>query len=200
MPEKYFLTLPLIIIIHILSGISLAGVTLGTGNIALKLSPRGQATSYLAASGILNSLAAGVASLIGGIIGFFFATRELSLFFQWADPSSQLSLYALNLRGLDFLFIIAFIIGLYSIHRLASITEEGEVTERIVVNELNAEVMQQMKSLSTVGGLRQLTSLPLYLARDKLRRLPQPRKRKKRDRGETPDDRHGPDDKGHGLC
>jgi len=69
-----------------------------------------------------------------------------------------------------------------------------------VVNELTAEVAQQMKSLSTIGGLRQLTSLPLYIARDKLRKLPQPRKRKKRDRGETPDDRRGLDDKGHGLC
>ena len=199
MPDKYFLTLPLVIIIHILSGISLAGVTLGAGNIALKLSPRRQATSYLAASGILNSLAAGVASLIGGIIGFFFATKELSLFFQWADQSSQLSLYAINLRGLDFLFIIAFIIGLYSVYRLASISEEGEVTERIVVSELTAEVAQQMKSLSTVGGLRQFTSFPLYIARDSLRRLPQPRKRRKRDRGKTLEDQRGTDDKDHGL-
>ncbi|HUU62516.1 MAG TPA: MFS transporter [Dehalococcoidia bacterium] len=187
MPEKYFLTLPLVIIIHIFSGISLAGVTLGTGNIALKLSPRGQATSYLAASGILNSLAAGVASLIGGIIGFFFATKELSLLFQWFEPARQIAIHTIDLRGLDFLFVIAFIIGLYSLHRLASIKEEGEVTERIVINELTAEVMQQMKSLSTVGGLRQFTSFPLYIARDSLRRLPQPRKRKKRDRGETPD-------------
>lgn len=165
MPEKYFLTLPLVFAIHIFSGISLAGVTLGGGNIALKLSPQGQATSYLAANGLLNSIAAGAACLIGGSIGFFFATKELSL-------------YAIHLRGLDFLFVIAFLIGLYSIHRLASVTEEGEVTERIVIRELTAEVAQQMKSLSTVGGLRQLTSFPLYIARHSLRRLPQPRKGK----------------------
>ena len=42
-------------------------------------------------------------------------------------------------------------------------SEEGEVTERIVVSELTAKVAQQMKSLSTVGGLRQFTSFPCIL-------------------------------------
>ncbi len=39
MPEKHEFTIPLLIIIHILMGISTAGVTLGTNNIALKLAP-----------------------------------------------------------------------------------------------------------------------------------------------------------------
>ena len=171
MPGKYFLTLPLVIIIHIFTGISLAGVTLGTGNIALKLSPRGQATSYLAASGMLNSLAAGIASLIGGSIAVFFATKELSLFLHWSETNTQIGIQAISFEGLDFLFIIAFVIGLYSMHRLYLVSEEGEVTERIVITELTAEMMQQMKSVSTVGGLRQLTSFPLYIARDSLRKL-----------------------------
>jgi len=187
MPEKHFLTLPIVIAIHIFSGISLAGVTLGASNIALKLSPKGQATSYLAANGVITSLAAGVAALIGGSIALFFATRELSLLFQWAEPAREISMYAINLKGLDFLFIIAFLIGLYSLYRLARVKEEGEVTERIVAYELAAEVAQQMKNLSTVGGLRQLTSFPLYIARHSLRSLPPPRRRKKRRRAETPD-------------
>ena len=72
-------------------------------------------------------------------------------------------------------------------------SEEGGVTERIVVSELTAEVAQQMKSLSTVGGLRQFTSFPLYIARDSLRRLPQTRKQRRRDRGLTLEDQRGPD-------
>jgi len=181
MPERYFMTIPLVVIIHILSGIALSGVTLSTGNIALKLSPKGQATAYLATSGILNSLASGTASLIGGTIGFFFATKELALLFQWSEPAREVGIYAINLRGLDFLFIIAFIIGLYSIHRLSMVTEEGEVSDRVIVTELTAEVAQQMKSISTVGGLRQLTSFPLYMARDSLRKFPRSRKKKRND-------------------
>jgi len=160
MPDKYFLTLPLVVAIHILSGISLAGVTLGTSNIALKLSPSGYATSYIATSGILNSLSAGVASLVGGAIGYLFVSRELVI--SWVP--------ALSLEGLDFLFVIAAVIGLYSVYRLHLVKEKGEVKERIIITELTSEVMQQMRSLSTIGGLRQLTSLPLYIARDNLRK------------------------------
>jgi len=181
MPERYFMTIPLVVIIHILSGVALSGVTLSAGNIALKLSPKGQATAYLATSGMLNSLAAGTASIIGGTIGFFFATKELALLFQWFEPTTEVAMYALNFRGLDFLFVISFIIGLYSMHRLALVTEEGEVTDRVIVSQITAEVMQQMKSISTVSGLRQLTSFPLYIARDSLRRFPRLRRNGRND-------------------
>jgi MFS family permease len=45
MPEKYVLTFPLLVAIHIFMGISTAGVTLASGNIGLKLAPKGQATA-----------------------------------------------------------------------------------------------------------------------------------------------------------
>jgi hypothetical protein len=112
-----------------------------------------------------------VASLVGGSIAVFFATKELSLFLHWSETNTQTGIQAISFEGLDFLFIIAFVIGLYSMHRLYLVSEEGEVTERVVITELTAEVMQQMKSVSTVGGLRQLTSFPLYIARDSLRKL-----------------------------
>jgi MFS family permease len=179
MPDRYFLTIPLVIAIHILSGISMAGVTLGTSNIALKLSPSGYATSYIATSGILNSLSAGIASLVGGAIGYLFASKELILSFEWSEPGRQMGVSALSLEGLDFLFIIAAVIGLYSVYRLHLVKEKGEVKERIIITELTAEVMQQMRSLSTIGGLRQLTSLPLYIARDTLRKRYQQRSNRK---------------------
>lgn len=56
MPEKHMFTFPLLIIIHIFMGISMAGVTLASGNIGLKLAPKGGATAYLAANSLVNSL------------------------------------------------------------------------------------------------------------------------------------------------
>jgi len=78
MPEKYVLTIPLLVAIHIFTGISMAGVTLASGNIGLKLAPKGQATAYLAANSLVNSLAAGSAPVLGGKFADFFAERELS--------------------------------------------------------------------------------------------------------------------------
>jgi MFS family permease len=86
MPEKYFLTIPLLIIIHVVIGLSSAGVSLASGNISMKLAPEGQATSYLAANTIVNSIAAGIAPILGGKFADFFANRQLDWVLNYKSP------------------------------------------------------------------------------------------------------------------
>jgi hypothetical protein len=71
----------------------------------------------------------------------------------------------LSLQQWDFFFAFAFIIGLYSLHRLAMVKEIGEVEERIVVNELVEEVRDQVRILSSVEGLRQMVSFPFSIVK-----------------------------------
>ncbi|MBN2455347.1 MAG: MFS transporter [Sedimentisphaerales bacterium] len=166
MPERYMLTIPLLIIIHIIMGLSSAGVSLASGNISLKLAPKGQATVYLAANTVVNSIAAGIAPILGGKFADFFSGRELVWTLKYTSPTGQFSLPTLNLQQWDFFFFLAFLIGLYSLHRLAMVKEAGEVEERIVVNELFTEVRAQVRTLSSVEGLRQMVSFPLSLVKD----------------------------------
>ncbi|MDT8301667.1 MAG: MFS transporter, partial [Sedimentisphaerales bacterium] len=166
MPEKYFLTIPLLIIIHIVMGLSSAGVSLASGNISMKLAPEGQATSYLAANTIANSIAAGIAPILGGKFADFFANRQLDWVLNYKSPAGEFSLPTLNLQQWDFFFVIAFIIGLYSIHRLSLIKEVGEVERKVVFNELMTEVRSQVRTLSSVEGLRQMVSFPFTVVRD----------------------------------
>lgn len=166
LPEKHMLTIPLLILIHIFTGIATAGVSLAAGNIGIKLAPKGQGTSYLAAITLINSLAAGIAPILGGQFVDFFANRELSLDLTWRSPSSELVMHTLNFRQWDFLFFFAFLIGLYSIHRLILVKEVGEVKEKIVLNELMLEMRRGMRNLSTVGGLRQMLLIPLSLIKN----------------------------------
>ncbi len=165
MPEKYILTIPLLVTIHILMGISTAGVNLASANIGLKLAPKGEATAYLAARNIITSIAAGIAPILGGRLADFFAERQLSWTLKWVDPERELVFYTLNLQQWDFFFFFAFLIGWYSIHRLAMVKEIGEVKEKIVLHELIAEVRRGTRSLSTVGGLRYLTQFPFSIVR-----------------------------------
>ena len=51
---------------------------------------------------------------------------------------------------------MAFIIGLFSLHRLSHVKEEGEVKESIALQEFFAEVRRNVRNFSTVGGLRQI--------------------------------------------
>jgi len=160
MPGRYTLSVPLLIAIHIFMGISIAGVTLASGNIALKLAPRGQATPYLVANSLINSLAAGLGPILGGRFADFFAKRELSWTLRWRSPGGDLLLPTLNLQQWDFLFFFAFLIGLYSIHRLASVREVGEVEEKVVVREFISQSWGMVRNLSSAGGIRQMVRLP----------------------------------------
>ncbi len=163
MPEKHVLTIPLLLVIHIFMGISTAGVTLATGNIGLKLAPKGRATAYLAANSLVNSLAAGIAPILGGRFADFFAERQLSLMFKWTSPGRELAFETLHFQHWDFFFLFAFLIGLYCIHRLTRVKEIGEVEEEIVVRELITQVRRDMRNLSTVGGLRQMVNFPISI-------------------------------------
>ena len=168
MPERYILTIPLLIVIHVFMGISTAGVTLASGNIGLKLAPKGRATSYLAANSIVNSFAAGVAPIIGGKFADFFATRQLSLTLKWTSPGRELAFQTFHFQHWDFFFLFAFLIGLYSIHRLTRVEEAGEVEERIVVHELISEIRSEIKNLSTANGLREMVMFPFALVQTSL--------------------------------
>jgi MFS family permease len=162
LPEKHAFTLPLLVILHILMGLSTAGVTLATANIGLKLAPHGASTAYLATINIAGSVAAGIAPIIGGIFVDFFAASELSWTLTWRSPGLQFNVHTLDLQYWDFFFFFAFLLGIYSLHRLAFVREEGEVEGRVVVSELISQVSREMRNLSTVGGLRYMLRFPIF--------------------------------------
>jgi len=139
MPERYFLTVPLLVILHIFAGAATAGVTLTVGTIGLKLAPQGQATPYLAGASLATSLGAGLGPLVGGLMADFFSARQFTVNFAWADPTRALQAPALSLAGLDFLFALAFLIGLFTLNTLTLLREEGEVDKEVVLGELMAQ-------------------------------------------------------------
>lgn len=175
MPERYAGTIPLVILIHVLAGISTAGVTLCAGNIALVSAPKGEATAYLAVNALVSGIAAAIAPIIAGISADFFTLKEFSVDLRMGElgvEGKRIALYAFNLRGLDFLFFFSFLCGIFALERLVAIHETGHVKKRVVVNEFFGEVRKMTRSVSTVAGLRQLTYFPYSRLRDLLKRLP----------------------------
>lgn len=166
MPDKYALTYPLLILIHVTIGLAGAGVTLATTNIGLKLAPKGQATAYLATNTITNSLAAGIAPILGGTLAHFFSKRSLCWTLRYTGPEGEFLLPTLNLTHWDFFFAIAFLIGLYALHRLSMIKETGEVEDKVVRDALFFEVRTQVRSLSSVESVKQMLAFPVSSIRN----------------------------------
>lgn len=163
LPEKHVLTIPLLVLIHVISGISTAGVTLCSSNIALKCAPKGKAMAFLAANSLVNGVAASVAPILAGLMGDVFATEQLDFQINWLNSglgTERFHLPVLSIQGMDFIFVFAVLMGIYAGHRIVAVKEQGEVEERIVITELYNETRHAFRSVANIGGLRHLTYFP----------------------------------------
>nr|WP_294504460.1 MFS transporter [uncultured Rhodopila sp.] len=151
--------------IHILMGVATAGVALASANIAMKLSPAGQATAYLASNNVVSSICASAAPIIGGLCADFFARHDLSLAFTWKGGGTTLTVPLLNLHALTFLFGIAAVVGLYSLHRLALVEETSGSADRLLLRHLLLEARRSVHSLSSAAGLLRVVKAPSWRVR-----------------------------------
>ncbi len=147
--SNFLLTLIILILIHLILGISTAGINLATLNIGLKLAPKGSATSYLAVRNILIAIAAGFAPLIAGI---------------FADLLIEVRLSFINY--LDVIFIIATFVGVIPLIILTRVQEFGEVKEITVLLEVITQMKNYFRLLPVSAGVRQITHLPSTIFRN----------------------------------
>jgi len=170
MPERYFLTIPLLIILHAFAGIATAAVSFTIGTLNLKLAPQGQTTPYLASASLAANIGAGLGPLVGGILADFFSQRQLMLVFYWFDKAQTIELPAFSVGSYDFLFAITFILGLITLSTLSLVREEGEVGREVVLEALTSPIRELSQQGSSVPSFNVLRDFPL----GNLRRLPVP--------------------------
>ena len=160
MPQTERFAVPLLVLLHVLMGFAASGVNLASGNIGLKLAPRGRATAFLAASSLVNALAAGIAPILGGLFADDFAERELALVVRWSSGPRASDIVNLSLRHWDFFFLLAALLGLYALHRLALVREQGWNEDQDLLEEIISETRRAMASVSSVAGVLLMTVFP----------------------------------------
>jgi MFS family permease len=166
-------------VLHLFMGAAVAGVTLCATNIALKLSPKGAATAYVAANAMATALAAGLAPILGGLLADFFGDRQLQLILRWTAPDAEVTL-PLTLSHWDFYFLLAGLLGLYALHRLSLVREQGEIGRREMLEQVLAHTWRTVGNISSVAGLRGATDIPGSLIKEGLAGLRLQRRRERR--------------------
>ena len=160
LPDRHALTVPLLVFLHILIGIASAGVNISTTTIRMKMAPRAQATSYLTAASLAASIGAGTSPLLGGLFADVFSVRHLQIAFEWVSPTRTIEFPAVFLTGFDFLFAVAFVMGLITLRVLATVREEGEVDQQVVMDTLMAQTRDNLRVLNTIPGLAMASRVP----------------------------------------
>jgi MFS family permease len=169
MPAAYFLTIPLVVSIHAFAGISSAGIMLCTGNIAMELAPIGKSTAYLAVNALVSGFMATIASILGGVTATLLEGQRLSLTFRWLSMESlRFEIYAMDLKGLDFLFVFSCLLGMYAVHRLLAVKEKGEVQADVVIDQFRIEVKKAAANVTNIEGLLDLIYFPYASLRELL--------------------------------
>ena len=163
LPDTHMFTVPLLLIIHILMGIGLAGVTLSTAVISLKLAPKSKVTGYAATAALLANMAAAVAALSGGWLAEKMAASQLVVHIEWKSSSENLEMTAYSLQGYEFLFCIAALLVVLSSPLLGRIQEKGKAPKEVVQKLMQQKTSSMFRSVSTVSGWRHMMSYPYVL-------------------------------------
>lgn len=142
----------MLVVIHALLGIAGGGIGLATGNLGLKLAPKGHSTSYLAAIGIVSAFFGGLTPIVAGSLAHWFEQAELAAVIRWVYSESTHELTILRFAHWEFLFALSAIAGLYVMHALSRVQEGADVSERVVIQEFALEAMRSATNLSSVTG------------------------------------------------
>jgi hypothetical protein len=166
-------TLDLLVAIHVLMGIVTAGVALASGNIVMKLSPAGQATAFLAASIVVRATCGAVAPVIGGFVPTSSPhSSSPSRSPGRAAPTRSRSVQVLSFHSCSFFFGLAFVVGLFSLHRLCFVRETAGTTDKLLVRDLLIEARRSIQSLSSAAGLPRVVLPQSWLVPPRSGKLP----------------------------
>ncbi len=165
LPEPHPFTHLYLGLIHFLMGTAIAGIVISTINIVYKLAPKEEATAYLAVNGTLVSLVSALAPILGGFISHYFEYWEIQTSLKTRLPEGGIfTVNILDIRGLEYLFLLSIIIALYALERLTKVKEVGEAPTEVVYNEFFRETRRTLRNISTTTGIFYLLNIPAFLS------------------------------------
>jgi len=153
LPEKHKLTIPLLIIIHIVSGVGNAGISVSTLKMGLKISSRKYSQFYLATMNVFNAFAAGIAPITGGALIHYLLGTEFSIDVHYTSLKRDIITKIFSLENWDFFFLLSVILGIYALFRLSSVKEK-EHGEKVELSEVIFLIKTPIKNLSTIRGIK----------------------------------------------
>jgi len=152
LPERYVLSLPLLIIIFSLIGITTGGLNLSANLISYKLLRNEESAYSITVNNIFISLGSLLGSIFGTMLSMPLNHLELSLVFTLKLQTIN-HYFLIDISGLDFLFLIAAIIGFAALSQFKSyrvLDEEDEEQKYIELIVGLRRYINNYKGLVTV--------------------------------------------------
>lgn len=153
----------LLAVIHIVSGISAAGIDLAIGNLAVKLAPKNEAIAYISARNIVVAVFSAISPMIGGLMADFFSTHQLLWNIEWQGPTGITTFHLLELQNWNFFFVISAFLALLSIRLVGKIKEKGEVHKGMVSVVMRKSVTRNIRKNISGDALKDRMNNPVII-------------------------------------
>lgn len=151
--SHFYLNIALLAIIHIVTGVTTAGINLSTANISLKLAPKDNAIVYLSVQNIVVAIFSSLGPLVGGILADFFSSTKLQISGEWTSPYFSKFVRLVALEGWNFLFVIGALLALFSLNLLNRVNEVGEVKKGVVRRIMRTRIRSNLKDYFVIGNI-----------------------------------------------
>ncbi len=149
----------------VLQGLSMAGTNIASGILTMKRAGHQRTSAYLSLASMAGSLGAGLGPLAGGRLIDVLLQRRLTINVEWIGPSSSVGFTGLNLGGYEFLFLLAFLLGMFTSSLLARIHEFQDYSRSVVLDELYKDSAATVRALNSIPGARFL-QVPVSVIRN----------------------------------
>ena len=163
MTTNQVVSIAMLIVIHIVSGISAAGIDLAINNMAIKLAPKNEAISYISARNVVVAVFAAAGPMAGGLMADFFATHHLIWNIQWQGPSGISTFNLLELQNWNFFFVISAVLALLSMQLIKRIKEQGEAQKQMVQLVMRKSVKRGFRKNICVEAIRNRINNPVII-------------------------------------
>ena len=163
MTTNQVVSIAMLIVIHIVSGISAAGIDLAINNMAIKLAPKNEAISYISARNVVVAVFAAAGPMAGGLMADFFATHHLIWNIQWQGPSGISTFNLLELQNWNFFFVISAVLALLSMQLIKRIEEQGEAQKQMVQLVMRKSVKRGFRKNICVEAIRNRINNPVII-------------------------------------
>jgi MFS family permease len=151
--QEPYISIILLVMIYLITGISTAGINLSLTNIGLKLAPRSEAIVYLSAKNIITAFFSSMAPLAGGYLADYFTSRHINIKMEWGGPHLTKVFRIFELHGWNFLFLITALLAFMALELLMQVEEEGEMEKEDVRRILRKSVRGNLREYFLIGQL-----------------------------------------------
>ena len=140
---QHVFTVPFLVIIHIITGLTTGGINLAITNIGLKLAPQEDAIVYIAARNMVNAFIPALAPLFGGMMADFLVSHQMVADYSLRMPFNGSVVTIFRITNWNLFFMISAAMAFLSLRFLRQVNENGERHK----DHLVVEMVTSIKSI-----------------------------------------------------